>query len=146
MDLKICMDYLLLIFFQISDTSLIHSNLTKVLSSVATRDLRYCLDMPESVSKRIFSDCGNDGEQKREQRIHYYIICSPYALLGWSHVAGQLHYWGEETAARAAKYYVQRVPGTCGCGFWNVENAYYHVYTTHEQIHAFREVYTLCTD
>ena len=33
--------------------------------------------------------------------IHYYIICSPYALLGWSHIiAGNLHYEGEGTAER----------------------------------------------
>ena len=81
-----------------------------------TGDLFICLDIPTNVSLRIINDCGNDEEQRREQHIHYYVTCSPHALMGWSHIAGQLHYEGEETAERAAKDYVQRAPGTCGCG------------------------------
>ena len=41
----------------------------------------------------------------------------------------------EETAERAAKDYVQRSPGTCGCGmcmYWNVADAYDHVYMTQQ--------------
>ena len=68
------------------------------------------------MSDRIDGDCGDDEEQQREQHIHYYVTCSPHALIGWSHIAGNLHYEGEETAERAAKDYVQRAPGTCGCG------------------------------
>ena len=98
-----------------------------------TGRLGACLDIPYYVSVRINRDCGGDEEQQREQFIHYYITCSPYALLGWSHIAGELHYWGEETAERAIKDYVQRAPGTCGCGmcmYWNVEDAYDRVYIT----------------
>ena len=74
---------------------------------MATSDLGSRLDIPYSVSKRITDDCGDDEEQQREQHIHYYITCSPYALMGWSHIAGILHFRGEETAERAAKDYVQ---------------------------------------
>ena len=98
-----------------------------------TDDLWSCLDIPGSVHWRIDNDCGDDEEQRREEHIHYYITCSPNVLLGWSHIAGQLHYWEEETAERAAKDYVQRAPGICGCGmcmYWNVQNAYNHVHDT----------------
>ena len=117
------------------------SSLAKVLSSVDTYDLWDRLKIPDNVSNRIDHDCDEE-EQIREQHIHYYITCSPYALLGWSHIAGQLHYREEETAERAAKHYVQRAPGTCGCGmcmYWNVEDAYDHVYMT-QQIHACSDV------
>ena len=101
----------------LTDTSLTHSNLTQVLSPVATHDLWTCLDIPEDVRLRIDSNCGDDEEQRRDQHIHYYITCSPYALLGWSHIAGELHYGKNlETAERAAQDYIQRAPGTCGCG------------------------------
>ena len=83
-----------------------------------TDDLWDRLDIPESVSRRIDGDEFDDGdeEQQREQYVHYYITCSPHALMGWSHIAERLHGYGEETAKRAAKDYVQRAPGTCGCG------------------------------
>ena len=114
---------------------------------MATGDLREYLDIPGGVSGRIVDDCGDDEEQRREQYIHYYITCCPDALMGWSHIAGQLHYWGEETAERAAKDYVQRAPGTCGCGmcmYWNVEDAYDRVYMT-QQIHACSDVHCVCS-
>ena len=131
----------------LTDSSLTHSNLTKLLSSVDIDDLYDLLNIPAHVSGRIERDCGYDEEQIREQHIHYYITCSPYALLGWSHIAGRLHYEGEETAERAAKDYVQRAPGTCGCGmcmYWNVEDAYDHVYMT-QQIHACSDVHCVCS-
>ena len=116
---------------------------------MATGDLRACLDLPANVRWRIDDDCGDDEEQQREQCIHYYITCSPYALMGWSHIAGNLHYEGEETAERAAKDYVQRAPGTCTCGcgmciYWNVEDAYDHVYIT-QQIHACSNIHCVCS-
>ena len=117
----------------LTDSSLTHSNLTKVLSSVATGRLWNRLNIPAGVSVQIDRDCGDDEEQIREQHIHYYITCSTYALLGWSHIAGQLHYKGRETAERAAKDYVQMASGTCRCGmcmYWNVEDACDHVYMT----------------
>ena len=118
-----------------TDSGLTHSKLTKVLSSVATDGLWIHLKIPASVRARIDRHCGDDEEQRREQHIHYYITCCPYALLGWSHVAGRLHYTEEETAERAAKDYVQRAPGTCGrgmCMYWNVEDAHDCVYITHQ--------------
>ena len=104
------------------------------------------LNIPLNLSSRIDNDCGDDEEQIREQHIHYYITCSPYALLGWSQIAGELHYMEEETVERAAKDYVQRSPGTCGCGmcmYWNVEDAYDHVYMT-QLIHACSNVHCIC--
>ena len=94
---------------------------------MATGNLCDHLDIPYEVSLRINNYCSDDEEQRREQHIYYYITCSPHALMGWSHIAGQLHYKGEETAERVAKDYVQRAPGTCGCGmhmYGNVEDAY----------------------
>ena len=91
---------------------------------MATGYLGSCLDIPAYVSDRIDGGCGDDEEQRREQHIHYYITCSPHALMGWSHIAGNLHYEGEETAEKAAKDYVQRAPGTYGCGicmYLNIE-------------------------
>ena len=132
----------------LTDSSLTHGNLTKVLSYVATGDLWSHLNIPYDVSIRIKHDCGDDEEQIREQCIHYYITYSPYALLGWSHIAGRLHYRGEESTERAAKDYVERAPGTCGCGmcmYWNVEDANYdHVHMT-QQIHACSDVHCVCS-
>ena len=110
-------------------------------------DLWSRLNTPDDVSSRIDRDYDDDEEQIREEHIQYYISCSTYALLGWSHIAGRLHYWKEETAERAAKDYVQRAPGTCGCGmcmYWNVEDAYDHVYMT-QQIHACSDVHCVCS-
>ena len=114
---------------------------------MATNDLCGCLNIPFYVSERIDVDCGYDEEQQREQYIHYYITCSPFALLGWSHIAGNLHYRGEETAERAAKDYIQRAPGTCGygmCMYWNVEDAYDRVYII-QQIQAYSGVHCVCS-
>ena len=114
---------------------------------MATHYLGDRLDIPYIVSVRIERDCGDDEEQRRKQHIHYYITCSPNALMGWNHIAGRLHLYGEETAERAAKEYVQRAPGTCGCGmcmYWNVEDAYDCVYMT-QQIHACSDVHCVCS-
>ena len=114
---------------------------------MATGDLWLCLNIPGGVSIGIDRDCGDDEEQRREQCIHYYITCSPDALMGWSHIAGNLHFEGKKTAERAAKDYVQRAPGTCWCGmciYWNVEDAYDRVYIT-QQIHACSDVHCVCS-
>ena len=37
-------------------------------------------------------------------------------MIGWGVLGGQLHYWGHEAALRFANEYIQRTPGTCGCG------------------------------
>ena len=108
-----------------------------------TDDLWACLDISFNVYKRVNDDSGDDEKQRREQYIHYYITCSPHALMGWSHIAGNLQFYGKETAERAAKDYVQRAPGTCRCGmcvYWNVEDAYDRVYMT-KQIHACNDVH-----
>jgi hypothetical protein len=46
-------------------------------------------------------------------------------LWGWGYLGGELHRLGQEAALPAAKAYIQRAPGTCGCGmcmYWNVED------------------------
>ena len=68
-------------------------------------------------------------------------------MMGWGFLGGRLHYFEHEAALRAAKEYIQRAPGTCGCGmcmYWNVEDAYDHVYMT-QQIHACSDVHCVCS-
>ena len=90
-----------------------------------------CLDIPPSVQEKIIQH-SKDEEQQRHECIHYYLKSSPFALWGWRYLGGKLHYREEKTALIAAKAYIQRAPGTCGCGmcmYWNVEDAYDCVYT-----------------
>ena len=89
-----------------------------------------CLYIPGSVEEKI-REHSKDEEQQRHECIHYYLKSSPFALWGWGFLGGELHYNGEEAALTAAKAYIQRAPGTCGCGmcmYWNVENACDYVY------------------
>ena len=95
----------------------------------------WCLNIPGSVQKKI-SEHSKDEEQQRHECIHYYLKSSPFALLGWGYLGGWLHYYGQEAALTAAKAYIQRAPGTCGCGmcmYWNVEDACDCVYTLHSK-------------
>ena len=96
--------------------------------------------------EKIEDHCDNE-EQRREECIQYYLNFSCFSLWNWTYLSGELHYWGEETALTAAKAYIQRAPGTCGCGtcmYWNVEDAYDHVYMT-QQIHACSDVHCVCS-
>ena len=86
--------------------------------------LMNCLHVPGNVRKKI-REHSKDEEQQREECIHYYLKSSTFALWGWGFLGGQLHYCGQEAALTAAKAYIQRAPGTCGCGmymYWNVED------------------------
>ena len=74
-----------------------------------------CLCIPSSVTDKI-EEHSKDEEQQREESIHYYLKSSPYALWGWGYLGGELHRLGQEAALTAAKAYIQRAPGTCGCG------------------------------
>ena len=108
--------------------------------------LRSCLYVPDSVWEKIEDHCDNE-EQRREECIQYYLNFSCFSLWSWTYLSGELHYKGEETALTAAKAYIQRAPGTCGCGmcmYWNVEDAYDHVYMT-QQIHACSDVHCVCS-
>jgi hypothetical protein len=58
-------------------------------------------------------------------------------LWGWGYLGGELHRLGQEAALPAAKAYIQRAPGTCGCGmctcmYWNVEDDCDCVYMTQQ--------------
>ena len=68
-------------------------------------------------------------------------------MWGWGYLGGELHYYEEEAALTAAKAYIQRAPGRCGCGmcvYWNVEYGYDHVYMT-QQIDACSDVHCVCS-
>ena len=109
-------------------------------------NLRYCLDIPHSVREKIRESC-DDEKHERDELLHYWRNFSCFSLWSWTYLSGWLHYWGEETALTAAKAYIQRAPGTCGCGmcmYWNVEDVYDHVYMT-QQIHACSDVHCVCS-
>ena len=83
-----------------------------------------CLYIPGSVQEKI-REHSKDEEQQRHECICYYLKSSPFALWGWGFLGGELLYYEEEAALTAAKAYIQRAPGTCGCGmcmYWNVED------------------------
>ena len=108
--------------------------------------LRICLNIPDSVWEKIRERC-DDEKHERDELLHYWMNFSCFSLWRWTFLGGRLHYWGEETALTAAKAYIQRAPGTCGCGmcmYWNVEDAYDHVYMT-QQIHACSDVHCVCS-
>ena len=74
-----------------------------------------CLSIPHSVRRKI-REHSKDEEQQRHECIHYYLKSSSFAFWGWEYLGGDLHYWEQEAALTAAKSYIQRAPGTCGCG------------------------------
>jgi hypothetical protein len=78
-------------------------------------NLMNCLSIPHSVRRKI-SEHSKDEEQQRQECIYYFLKSSPYALWGWGYLGGDLHYHRQEAALTAAKAYIQRAPGTCGCG------------------------------
>ena len=84
------------------------------------------LNIPGSVRSKI-REHSKDEEQQREECIYYWMNFNPDSMIGWGILGGKLHYWEEEAALRAANEYIQRAPGTCGCGmcmYWNVDHAY----------------------
>ena len=107
---------------------------------------RNCLNIPVSVWRKITEYC-KDEDKEVDEYVHYYRNLSPFSMWSWEFLGGELHYYGEKTALSAAKAYIQRAPGTCGCGMymhWNVEDAYDHVYMT-QQIHACSDVHCVCS-
>ena len=87
-----------------------------------------CLNIPFSVEGKI-REHSKDEEQQREQYIYYWMNVSPDSMIGWGVLGGQLHYYGQEVALRAANEYIQRAPGTCGygmCMYWNVARPCIH--------------------
>ena len=108
---RLHLDEVLLFPLPFTDPSLTHSNLTNVLTSVSTGNLPYCLEIPDSVKRKI-TDQYKDDEQQRQQFINYYIRLSPYGTsMSWAEVAGALHYWEETTAEASAKKFVHGAPG-----------------------------------
>ena len=98
------------------------------------------------MQEKIRKSC-DDQKHERDELLHYWRNFSCFSLWSWTYLSGRLHYKGEETALTAAKAYIQRAPGTCGCGmcmYWNVEDAYDHVYMT-QQIHACSDVHCVCS-
>ena len=130
----------------LTDTTLIHSNLSTVLNHVVNVDKLWgCLNIPDCVWRNIKGH--SEDEEQRDELVYYWRNISPYSMNRWGFIGGELHYWGEETTLTAAKAYIQRAPGTCGCGmcmYWNVEDAYDHVCMT-QQIHACSDVHCVCS-
>ena len=88
-----------------------------------------CLGIPNSVMEKI-REHSKDEEQQREECIYYWMNVNSYSVIGWGFLGGWLHHHGEEAALRAANEYIQRAPGTCGCGMC-IDRAYIT-----QQIHA----------
>ena len=130
------------VHISLTDETLTHSNVSTVLNTVKVDRLQDCLNIPTSEWDKI----SGDEQQRHDECIHYWIHVSPYT--SWTYLAGELHYKGETAAVEAAKRYFQRAPGVCGCGmcmYWNVEDAYDHVYMTRQLIHACSDVHCVCS-
>ena len=101
-----------------------------------------CLSIPQRVRGKI-REHSNDEEQQREECIYYWMNVSPDSMIGWGVLGGKLHYFEQENALRAANEYIQRAPGTCGCGicmYCNVDHAYII-----QQIHACIDEHCVCS-
>ena len=102
-----------IIVTSLTDTSLTHSNVASVLSSVSVNQVVVCLCLPESVREMIFDHC-KDENQQRDQFIHYWRNTS--SEVSWTWLASGLHYVEETTALIAAKRFFKRVLGVYVCG------------------------------
>ena len=100
----------LIIVTSLTDTSLTHSNVATVVSSVSVDRLRSCLHVPDSVKRKIFNHF-IDEDQRRDQIIHYWRNTYPFHEASWAWLAGRLHWCEETTALTAAKIFFKRVPG-----------------------------------
>ena len=108
--------------------------------------LMRCFDIPHSVREKIRKH-SKSKELQQDECIHYWRTISPYSMIGWGFLGGRLHRYGQEATLRAVNEYIQRASGTYGCGmcmYWDVEDAYDHMYTT-QQIHACCDVHCVCS-
>ena len=97
-----------IVHITLADETLTHKNVSTVLNTVKLVRLSRCLCIPSSVRYNI----SGDEQQRRDEFIHYWIHILPSS--SWSHLAGELHFWGEMAAVEAAKKYFQKEPGVCG--------------------------------
>ena len=77
--------------------------------------LMNCLSIPFNVEEHS-GEYSKDEDQQRDECVYFWRNVCPYAMIGWGFLGGWLHYYGQKVALRAAKKYIQRAPGTCGCG------------------------------
>ena len=70
---------------------------------------------PGIVQKNII-DHNRYEEQQRDECVYYWRNVSPYPMILWDFLGGELHGHEQDAAVRAAKEYVQGAPGTCECG------------------------------
>ena len=104
----------------LTDTSLTHSNVASLLSSVSVDWLVNFLRLSLRVSGKIFDHC-TDEDQRRDQLIHYWRNTSPEA--SWTWLAGELYHEEETTALTAAKRFVNRAPGEgVACALIRIEH------------------------
>ena len=81
--------------------------------------MNYYLSVPDSVIEKI-REHSKDEEQQRHECIHYYLKYSPYSMLGWGYLGGELYYWGrEEAVLTATRAFIQRVSGTIYMCLWH---------------------------
>ena len=79
-------------------------------------NLMNCLNIPSNVGEEI-RDRSKSEVQQRDECIHYWMNISPYSMIGWGFLGGQLHCYGQEAALTAANEYIQRAPGTMWVGY-----------------------------
>ena len=101
----------LMISSSLTDPSLSHSNVASVLSSISTRDLPRCLDIPKCVRVKI-TDQYNDDRDQRHQFVTCYLQYSPYST-SWTCLAGDLHLYEKTTAELMVSKFLH---GTRGVG------------------------------
>ena len=70
-----------------------------------------CLNIPGSVRYKI-REHSEDEKEVRDDAIYYWRNVSPYSMIGWGQLGGELHFWEQEAALRAANEYIQRSPGS----------------------------------
>ena len=95
-----------------TDTTLTLSNLSTVINLVSNMDnVMDCLSIPLSVKRKIIEH-SKDEKQQRDECVYYWRNVSPYSMIGWGFLGGDLHSEGQEAALRAAKKYILWAPGT----------------------------------
>ena len=70
-----------------------------------------CLIIPLSVRVMI-PEHSEDEKEVRDDVIYYWRNISPYSMIGWGQLGGQLHCLEQESTLRAANEYIERSPGS----------------------------------
>ena len=90
------------------DPTLTLHNVTKVLATVKTDNLGYCLRVPRSKRVEINRTSSSD-DQVKEGYMNYWLQCVPNP--SWSLLAGWLYYMKETRSLERVMEYVQQQKG-----------------------------------